>query len=344
MEINAPYLNRNNQLKIRHIEVKVLEWQELLGRVNIVEYISQYTDLKNESGELWGNCPLHNEKTPSFSVNEEDQTYYCFGCNSGGNLISFIMDYHSCTFPQAIKKIKDFYKITDTSEYSTLPDIIKTLKKFQPRKKHKKEISQQNLCDSCIEKYKKSAIKEWLSEGISQEVMDLFGVRYDTEDRAIVFEVRDNDGKLISFKKRTLVPNYIPKYKYTHKIGGNNFLWGLYHTKKYCAEANEIIILEGEKSVMKLLTWGVNNCAAICTSHIDEEQLKTLVQMKFNVVIALDKDKHDKIKDDPMIKKLSRFCKTYVIYDKDNLLGEKDAPVDKGLDVWKKLYDKKRIL
>jgi DNA primase len=321
-----------------------VDWQEILEQVNIVDYISQYTDLVEKDGELWGNCPLHKEKTPSFSVNKDEQTFYCFGCNAGGNLASFVMDYESCTFPQAMRKIKDFFKIVDNSEYLTIPDIIKVLKKFQPKVKKCKEFCQQELNDYCINKYRKLDIKEWQEEGISQSVMDIFNVRYDLEDRAIVFEVRDNDGKLISLKKRTLVSNYTPKYKYTHKIGSSNFLWALYYTKAECIKSGEIILVEGEKSVMKLLTWGVNNCAAICTSHIDDEQLKTLLQMKLNVVIALDKDKQKKIKDDPMFKKLSRFCKTYVIYDYDNLLGEKDAPVDKGLSVWKELYNKKKIL
>lgn len=95
---------------------------------------------------------------------------------------------------------------------------------------------------------------------------------------------------------------------------------------------------------MKLLTWGINNCAAICTSHINDEQLKTLIQMKLNVIVAFDKDKQKEIKNNYMIKKLSRFCKTYMIYDYNDLLDEKDSPVDKGLEVWKKLYNKKRIL
>ena len=274
-----------------------MEWQEILEQVNIVDYISQYTDLVEKDGELWGNCPLHKEKTPSFSVNKDEQKFYCFGCNAGGNLISFVMDYDSCTFPQAMRKIKDFYKITDSSEYSTLPDIIRILRKFQPKIKEKKDFCQQELKDYCMNKYCKLDIKEWQDEGISQSVMDIFNVRYDLEDRAIVFEVRNNDGKLISLKKRTLIAGYIPKYKYTHRIGTTTFLWGLYHTKADCIKSGEIILVEGEKSVMKLLTWGVNNCAAICTSHIDDEQLKSLIQMKLNVVIALDKHKQKGIKD-----------------------------------------------
>lgn len=321
-----------------------MDWQEILEKVNIVDYVSQYTDLVEKDGELWGNCPLHKEKTPSFSVNKDEQTFYCFGCNAGGNLASFVMDYESCTFPQAMRKIKDFFKIVDNLEYSTLPDIIKVLKKFQPKVKKCKEFCQQELNDYCINKYRKLDIKEWQEEGISQSVMDIFNVRYDIMGAGIVFEVRNNDGKLISIKKRTLIPNYRPKYTYLTSIGTTTFLWGLYHNKAECIKQKEIILVEGEKSVMKLMTWGINNCAAICTSHIDEEQLKTLIQMKVNVVIALDKHVQKTVKDDPMFKKLSRFCKTYVVYDYDNLLGEKDAPVDKGLDVWKKLYDRKRIL
>ena len=60
-----------------------MDWQEILEQVNVVDYISQYTDLVEKDGELWGNCPLHKEKTPS-SLNKDRKRFIVLGCNAGG--------------------------------------------------------------------------------------------------------------------------------------------------------------------------------------------------------------------------------------------------------------------
>jgi len=324
-----------------------MSWEDILELVNIVDYVQQYTDLKEENGELWGICPLHNENTASFCVNEEKQTYYCFGCNSGGNLISFIMEYDDCTCAEAIQKIKKFYNITD-EEYKEIPNIVKILRKFKRFTKSENQTTREKPSENISKNFVSEDIKEWIDEGISQDVMNLFGVKYDKSDNSIVFEVRDNGGELISYKKRTLYSNHkelnIPKYTHTNAIGYNDVLWGYYLNKDACAFHNEIIILEGEKSVMKLMTWGINNCVALGTSHLNDEQLSFLIREGLNVVVAVDKHVQKDIYKNEKWNKLKRYCKVYYIYDKDNLLGEKDAPVDKELEVWKKLYDKRRIL
>jgi DNA primase len=324
-----------------------MTWEDIIEQVNIVDYIQQYTDLKEENGELWGVCPLHNENTPSFCVNEDKQTFYCFGCNSGGTLINFIMEYEKCTCAMAIEKIKSFYNIND-EEYKSVPMIIKILRRFKKFKPENKTILREEISNQISKRFTSSDIKEWITEGISQKVMNLFNVKYDKTENAIAFEVRDNCGKLIAFKERTLYPDFkernIPKYTFTNPIGTNDFLWAFYLNKESCFERKEIILVEGEKSVMKLMTWGINNCVAIGTSHINDEQLAFLIGLGLNVVVAIDKDKHKTMFKDEKWKKLRRYCKVYMLYDGEKLLEEKDAPVDKGLEIWKKLYDKKRIL
>ncbi|MBX2987883.1 MAG: DNA primase [Bdellovibrionaceae bacterium] len=72
---------------------------------NVVDIISQYTQLKPSGGGLMGRCPFpdHQEKTPSFSVSEHKQVYHCFGCHKSGNLITFLRDYHGYSFPEAVE-------------------------------------------------------------------------------------------------------------------------------------------------------------------------------------------------------------------------------------------------
>ena len=86
-------------------------------------------------------------------------------------------------------------------------------------------------------------------------------------------------------------------------------------------------------------TWGINNTAAILTSHLSNNQLMILVKLGVRVVFALDKEV--RIRDDHNIQKLKRYVNVEYLYDWSDMLDEKDAPVDKGLEVFKKLYDRR---
>ena len=85
--------------------------QDIIERVrdsaDIVDVVSQYVELKQRGANYFGLCPFHSEKTPSFSVAPAKQIYHCFGCNSGGNVFSFIMEYQKIPFPEVIKILAD---------------------------------------------------------------------------------------------------------------------------------------------------------------------------------------------------------------------------------------------
>ena len=89
--------------------------QDIIERVrdsaDIVDVILKYVDLKQRGPNYFGLCPFHNEKTPSFSVSPSKQIYYCFGCNAGGNVYSFLMDYQKIPFPDALKVLDEQYNI-----------------------------------------------------------------------------------------------------------------------------------------------------------------------------------------------------------------------------------------
>ena len=75
---------------------------DLLGRVDIVDVIGSRVQLKKAGANHKGLCPFHNEKTPSFSVNQDKQFYYCFGCEASGTVVTFLMEHDSLTFPEAV--------------------------------------------------------------------------------------------------------------------------------------------------------------------------------------------------------------------------------------------------
>ena len=77
--------------------------EEVREKSDIVSIISEYTALTKKGHSYTGLCPFHSEKTPSFSVSEDKQLYYCFGCGAGGNVITFLMQKESMTFIETIK-------------------------------------------------------------------------------------------------------------------------------------------------------------------------------------------------------------------------------------------------
>ena len=81
--------------------------EEVRVKNDIVEVVSGYVKLQKRGGRHWGLCPFHNEKSPSFSVNESLQVYHCFGCGAGGNVYTFLMNYESYTFPEAVKMLAE---------------------------------------------------------------------------------------------------------------------------------------------------------------------------------------------------------------------------------------------
>jgi len=181
-------------------------------------------------------------------------------------------------------------------------------------------------------------------EGISIESQIKFGVMYDIYDNRICFPIRDEEGNIVSIKGRTIYDDYksqnIPKYLYYYPIENRHYLYGLYENYFDILSKNEVIIYESEKSVQKSHSYGINNCVSLGTKSISDEQLKKLLELKVDIVLALDKNvpKEEVIKE---AKKFDKFTNVYAIFDNFDLLGEKDAPIDKGYEIFMKLYNDK---
>ena len=81
--------------------------EEVRSKNDIVEVVSEHVRLQKKGGRHWGLCPFHNEKSPSFSVTQNKQMYYCFGCGAGGNVYTFLMEYEHYTFPEAVRTLAE---------------------------------------------------------------------------------------------------------------------------------------------------------------------------------------------------------------------------------------------
>lgn len=319
-----------------------MELSELIESIDIVDYISQFADMEEKNGEYWCLSPLKEENTPSFSIRREEKVFYDFSSGIGGNVLTFVCKYFKCSVSDGIKILQKYSGIDGAVHASTKMSATLDCKKFRTQK-YKKPVKNKVLAIDCMKKYENRPEKLllWEQEGISKESIDRFQVCYDAFSDRLVYPITDLDGNIVNIGGRTVDPKWkekgLRKYTYFYNWGQLNLVYGLYENLEYIKEKNEIIIFEGCKSVLLADTWGIKNCGALLTSHVNPQQVKVLAKLGVRVVFALDKDV--RVKDDKNIKKLKQFVNVEYIYDVMDYLESKDSPVDKGREVFRKLYD-----
>lgn len=325
--------------------IEKVDIEHLKSQINIVDYVKQYVDLHFNGVNYIGLCPFHKEDTPSFVVNESKQLYKCFGCHVGSDIIGFIREYHHYTFSQAIAEICRFINI-DSANIISIPSALYHMQQYNKKRKPLLRTERMELNTTCFDGITFDPVEEWIREGIAPAVLQEHKVGYDKVSNTIAFPIYDMDGKLISLKHRTLDENYKknkkPKYIYSIPIGQLDFFYWYHKNKNSIEQQQEIILVEGEKSVMKLESWGITNAVATMTSNVSPHQIRLLKEMNVkNVVIAFDNDKKlDKIKD--TFHALKSYKNVYFLHDfsgKEAILDEKDAPCDKGRKNWLKFYE-----
>ena len=321
-----------------------MELVELIQSIDIVAFISQYVDLTQKGEEYWGLSPFNKEKTPSFSVRPSPPRFYDFSSGVGGNVFTFVKFYHRCSSKEAVEILKQYAGFSgELSCGHARMRAVSDCKRFLPPQRSVKQSKTSVLPENCMERYEKRQDKLaiWRAEGISEASLDRFQVFYDGFSDRLVYPIRDPAGRIINVGGRTLDPSYkeknLRKYTYFYPWGSLETLYGLAENRKYILEQREIILFEGCKSVLLADTWGIRNCAAILTSHLNPSQMKLLAQLGCRAVFALDKDVN--VRKDHNIAKLKQYINVEYIYDAKDLLEEKDAPVDKGAEVFRTLYE-----
>lgn len=302
------------------------------------------------------------------------------GYSGGTTIIDFVRKYHNFSFSETIEylikyskldiqnikpefEINSFIKRSKSKKKSAIAYIelpneiiseygyVKVSKYLKDINTYLTDLSKKTkskyhivLPKDIMSNFNSSGIKEWEMEEIGHEVIEKYQVRYDYDYNKIVFPIYNNEGDIISINGRTLYENFkelgIEKYKYYTKLGSNDFLYGYFQNKVNIIRKKELIVVEGAKSVMKLESWGFNNTVALLTSHINDEQMKQLLSLKCNIVIALDKNVLLKdIKEE--VKPLLKFTRVSVVLDTHNWLGDKDSPCDVGRAKWEQLYSER---
>lgn len=205
--------------------------------------------------------------------------------------------------------------------------------------------------------------QEWIKEDITEDVMRRYNILYSISQNAIVIPHYDINNRLVGIRRRALnkedaekakyMPIIIEGKVYSHPLSLN--LYGLNNNIEAINNKKSIILFEAEKSVLKAASYYKdNNSVAVCGSNFNKMQLNLLLY-KTNikeVIIAFDKE-YEKINSNEANKyfeKLEKLCKKYnkyynfsFIFDKDNLIGYKDSPIDRGQEIFEELL-KKRIV
>lgn len=325
-----------------------MEVSDLLALVPIEEYVGQYVELIEKGGELWGLSPFKDEKTPSFSIRPEQGIFYDFSSGCGGNLVDFIMKYHDVSLARAIHMIRKYANVSDDENGELVAKLqtAKVAKKYKPSSKKTKAPIYSILPDDYMNRFEfdRDKLQIWSDEGISFATMNECGVRFDSFSNRIMYPIHNLDGKIINVCGRTLDPDYkskgLRKYTYIQQLGTLDILYGFHWCKNDAVRSGEIILFEGAKSVMKCKTWGINNAAALLTSHLNQHQMNYLIRFgnlnRVRVVFALDEDID--IRKDKYISTLSKYVRVEWIRNRDNLLSEKDSPVDQGEEIFRRLY------
>lgn len=213
-----------------------------------------------------------------------------------------------------------------------------------------------NVLDTFVKYYP----PEWLNDGISKAAMDKFNIRYSISQNKIIIPHYDINGRLIGIRGRALDPweiDNIGKYApvkventwYKHPLSLN--LYGLNFNKENIKKSGICFLCESEKAVLQAESFSRPNCTvAVCGSNLNKFALRILIKecQPKEIVICFDKEEEPGkekyfYKLWNLCKKYNMFCNFSFIYDRDNLLKQKDSPTDRGQEIFEKLL-KRRVI
>lgn len=324
------------------------ELQEIAGKIDIVDYISQTEELHNKGAKYFIKCPFHKgDDTPSLCIYPSTQSWYCYGCHKGGRIFQWIMNKDGISFGKAVERVANIAGV-ELKQYIKTP-AMQFLESYQKQDTQSNPNNSQRIIldwqKDYFDKYADELPTEWLEEDMTPEALRHYNIRIDHSANRIVYPVVDVNNNLIGVKGRTRIKNFkalkIPKYANYNKIDTIDFFQGYQQAEEEIKNKKSVVIFEGIKSPIKCDGWGIYNTMASETSALSDGQLELLIKLGIpEINIGWDSDQpFQKIVCDPKIQMLKRFSRVYVI---TNNIGEKTAPVDGGKDKYLELFKHRR--
>ena len=301
--------------------------QDIVDRVrdiaDIHDIVSQYVDLKQRGANYFGLCPFHGEKTPSFSISPAKQIYHCFGCGTGGNVFSFLMEYQKITFPEAIKTLAERYNIAIQLENDNrsselfsslyaLHDIAVTL--FQDNLNSKKGenalryLTDRGLNEDTIKQFKigyaldswDQLVKKCRGKGFTQSQILKSGLfsqsdkgTFDRFRSRIMFPIFHPSGKPIAFGGRIFDSDDPAKYMNspeTPLYKKSDVFYGLQASRDAIRQSGFAILVEGYTDFLQLYQAGIHSTIAISGTAMTNRHAIALGRLTQKVHLLYDGD------------------------------------------------------
>lgn len=303
--------------------------EKIKSRLDIVDIVSSYVPNLKKTGTSWkGLCPFHNEKTPSFFVNQSEQYFKCFGCGMGGDVISFIQAIENLDFHEALKLCAEKAGVTLSLENSKAKQKAKELEMriikanelaanyynyillhHQSGTTGKNYANKRGITSSIIKKFKvgfapnsQASLKKFLlARGFNEDELVKFGLLVQRNNKTIdkfrnrlIQPIFSISGDIIGFSGRYIGDNKsAPKYlnsPETPVYKKNETLYSLFHAKEACRKKNEIILVEGNIDVLSSHKIGVENIVAPLGTSFTQKQAELIKRYVSRVLFCFDND------------------------------------------------------
>jgi DNA primase len=299
---------------------------ELRARLPVSEVVGKKVRLTRKGREHLGLCPFHNEKTPSFTVNDDKAFYHCFGCGQHGDVISFAMETEGLSFPEAIERLaaQAGLEVPQSSPEerarakvrATLYDVVEQVCAW-----YEEQLAQpggragydylrgRGFSDETIARFRLGFAPD--GRGRLLQVMESRGVRLDQLVEAgllkipegggdprdyffnrVMFPINDSRGRVIAFGGRILgdgQPKYLnsPETPLFHK---GRSLYNFTMAREASREAGTVIVAEGYTDVIALAQAGLPNAVAPLGTALTEDQMRLLWRVADEPVLCFDGD------------------------------------------------------
>ncbi|MBN8706379.1 MAG: DNA primase [Bacteroidetes bacterium] len=278
---------------------------------DVLDIVSERVQMKKKGTNYWGNCPFHNEKTPSFSVNPAKRIFKCFGCGKGGSVFNFIMEYENVSFYDAVKILAEKAHIElpknerEQSENFSAEDSLYEVNRWAAKiffenlklddgKPTRDYLEKRGITNESIVKFgvgyahsgwddlKSSAYRDQVrTELLEQLGLIIRGENGSTYDRfrdRVMFPIQDPVGRVIGFGGRVMTPTVdFAKYMNSPEsiiYNKSRVLYGLFQAKEDIRKRDEVILVEGYLDVISLHQHGIKNVVATSGTALTPDQIK----------------------------------------------------------------------
>ena len=298
---------------------------DVRDRLTLSEIVGRRVPLKRKGREWTACCPFHQEKTPSFFVNDEKSFYHCFGCGKHGDHIGFLMESDGLSFLEAVKELADQAGLKmpemrpedaeKAEARKSLSEIMELVTKFYEVSLRapagqgaRSYLENRGIRAETVKKFRLGfapqgeLIPAMAQRGVEVAALVELGLLRQYEDRPnpvevfrdrLMFPITDRQGKVVAFGGRLLGPGE-PKYlnsPETQLFAKGRLLYGLAQARRAALDAKEVIVAEGYMDVLALSQAGLSQAVAPLGTAVTEDQLRLLWKLVPTPTFALDGDR-----------------------------------------------------